>query len=127
MSHEDRTKQHVGKTAYHSGLAAEGAVEREYCRSGHQHLASRWRGTGGEIDLVFQSSREVIFVEVKKSKSIQSAGSRLSAAQQKRIFATATEFVATLPFGQLTSMRFDVALVDHHGQIEILENALFCD
>ena len=38
--------------------------------------------------------------------------------------ATATEFVGGEPAGQLTEMRFDVALVDGQGRIEIIENAL---
>ena len=35
----------------------------------------------------------------------------------------ATEFLAGEPKGQLTDVRFDVALVDDKGRIEVLENA----
>ena len=41
------------------------------------------------------------------------------------LFATAEEYLGTLPSGNLTDVRFDVALVDGHGQVSVLENA-FC-
>jgi putative endonuclease len=52
------------------------------------------------------------------------AAESLSRAQIARIFCAATEFVAKAPRGSLTDMRFDVALVDEIGRIEVLENAL---
>lgn len=127
MLQQDRTKHHSGKTAYHGGLAAEGAVERLYCRAGYDLLARRWRGTGGEIDLVFGANGFFVFVEVKKSTTFHAAAARVTTRQQERIFASATEFIATQPSGQLSELRFDVALVDAGGQIKILENALFGD
>ncbi len=127
MSQRDQSKRHKGSAAYHGGLAAEGSVERHYCEMGYALLARRWRGTGGEIDLVFGRSSAFIFVEVKKSATFQAAALRVSTRQQQRIFASATEFVATQPSGQLSDMRFDVALVDGAGHIEILEYALFGD
>jgi putative endonuclease len=40
-----------------------------------------------------------------------------------RICTAASEYLAQEPLGQLTPVRFDVALVDGAGRIEILENA----
>jgi putative endonuclease len=40
-----------------------------------------------------------------------------------RIYAAAAEFLAGEPNGALTPARFDVALVDGFGRIEVLENA----
>ena len=40
-----------------------------------------------------------------------------------RIYASAADFLSGEPDGQLTPSRFDVALVDGTGRIEILENA----
>ncbi|MEM9575820.1 MAG: YraN family protein [Pseudomonadota bacterium] len=127
MAQNDPSTRHKGSSSYHGGLAAEGSVERHYCGMGYTVLARRWRGTGGEIDLVFSHASTFIFVEVKKSRTFQAAALRVSARQRERIFATATEFVAAQPQGQLSDMRFDVALVDGTGHIEILENALFGD
>ncbi|MCC5964046.1 MAG: YraN family protein [Rhodobacteraceae bacterium] len=109
---------------YHAGLAAEGSVLRQYLDAGYQLLAQRFRGLGGEIDLVLRKGASVIFVEVKKSRSFDAALARLGPAQISRIFATASEFLGTQPLGQLTETRFDVALVNAQGQVTVMENAL---
>lgn len=124
--HEDgrRARVHRGTTGYHAGVAAELRVAQDYERRGYQVLCSRWRGQGAEIDLVIQGRDEVIFVEVKKSRTFDRALDRLSQRQILRLFSAAEEFVGTLPGGALTAMRFDVALMDERGMIRIMENAL---
>lgn len=117
-------RQMRGKTAYHAGLAAETAVAEAYRRAGHAVVAQRWRGKGGEIDLIAQDGEGFVFIEVKQSRSHAEAAEHVTRAQIARIFDAATEFVATAPRGQLTDMRFDVALVDAMGRIEVLQNAL---
>lgn len=112
-----------GEVAHFSGLQAEGAVARIYERSGRPIAAARWRGTAGEIDLIARDGAEVIFIEVKKSASHAEAAERLSRRQMDRIYASASEFLAGEPAGQLTAARFDVALVDARGEVEIIENA----
>ncbi len=115
-----------GAVAYHAGLAAEDAVQRDYERRGQLIAARRWRGSGGEIDLVARDGAVVIFIEVKKSGSFAQAAERVSQRQMDRIYACASEFLAGEPRGQDTEVRFDVALVDAAGQIRILENAFGC-
>ena len=66
----------------------------------------------------------IIFAEVKKSRSHEQAALRLGARQITRIMAAGEEFLGTLPNGALTPARFDVALVDAAGRVEIIENAL---
>ena len=127
MLHTDVSKLHAGKVAYHGGAAAELSVERVYADNGYVPLARRWRGTAGEIDLIFAQGDAFVFVEVKKSRSFAAAAARVSVAQTRRILAAATEFVASAPRGQLSAMRFDVALCDSTGRVRILENALYCD
>lgn len=114
----------AGRTAYHAGLAAEESVCRLYDRSGRPIIARRWRGSIGEIDLIAREGDVVVFIEVKKSSSHARAAEHLTHRQMQRIMATASEFVGGEPKGQLTDIRFDVALVDAAGQIEIVENAL---
>lgn len=112
-----------GKVSYLAGFAAEDAVARHYDRSGRAIAARRWRGVSGEIDLIAREGSEVIFIEVKKSATHAAAAARLSRRQMDRIWGAASEFLAGEPAGQLTPSRFDVALVDGHGCIEIVENA----
>lgn len=113
----------TGQTGYLAGLSAEDQVAVRYARTGCTVVAKRWRGSGGEIDLILRDADCLIFVEVKKSRSHARAAERVLPRQMQRICAAASEFVADEPMGQDTEMRFDVALVDASGQIEILENA----
>jgi putative endonuclease len=112
------------QTNYYSGLSAEVAVGQRYAGLGYEVLAQRWRGRSGEIDLIARRSDEVVFIEVKQSSTFARAAESLGARQIRRIFSCASEFLATLPTGALTPSRFDVALVDGQGQIDVLENAL---
>ena len=110
-------------TNYLAGLAAEQSVATQYVRKGHTLLGHRWRGVGGEIDLIFEKSGTCIFVEVKKSKAVARAAESLGPRQIKRLYHAASEFLSRQPKGDLTPARFDVALVDQSGQIELIENA----
>ncbi len=107
-----------------SGRAAETQVARHYRNAGAEILASRWRGKSGEIDLITRMENVIIFVEVKSSKHHASAAASLSLLQQQRIFSAAEEYCGSLETGLLTDMRFDVALLNAAGEIEIIEGAL---
>jgi putative endonuclease len=112
-----------GARNYHAGLAAEAAVARRYEDRGIAICARRWRGLTGEIDLIGRCGDEVIFVEVKQSRTHDLAASHISPAQIARIFTTVEEFLAGEPKGLLTDVRIDLALVDGQGRIDVLENA----
>lgn len=117
-------RQIRGAMAHHAGCAAEDSVAGRYERSGLAIVARRWRGKSGEVDLIARDGDGYVFVEVKKSASHAQAAQRLTGRQIARIFDAATEFVAGTVLGLAAQMRFDVALVDATGRIEILENAL---
>lgn len=115
----------TGSVGYHAGRVAEDVVAQDYQRRNCRMIATRWRGESGEIDLIVRDSdgAGVIFVEVKKSKSFARASTRLGRGQMDRICASASEFLAGEPKGQLTDVRFDLALVDGVGQVQVIENA----
>lgn len=115
---------HRGSRNYHSGLSAEAIVANHYLRNGHTIAAERWRGTGGEIDLVVEDGVSVVFIEVKAARCFGQAAERLSERQMARLYAAGAEFLGRLPTGQNTEARFDVALVDAVGRVQVLENAL---
>ncbi|MHA6263450.1 YraN family protein [Arenibacterium sp. CAU 1754] len=117
------TKQLRGQVSYHAGLSAEQRIARVYQDRGFQVAATRWRGAGGEIDLIVTGADGVVFVEVKQSGNFARAAERLGQQQMRRIYASASEFLATQPDGQMTQSRFDVALVNRTGAFEIIENA----
>lgn len=117
------TRAARGRTSYLAGMAAEDIVARAYANAGYTLVAERWQGRRGEIDLIFSTILGVVMVEVKASKDFAAAASHVTPSQIKRLYATADEYLGTLVDGSLTDVRFDVALVDRTGRLNILENA----
>lgn len=118
-----RQRQRRGRVAYLSGLAAESSVEREFAARGMRLLDRRWRGPGGEIDLIFRDGDRVVFVEVKAAVTHDAAAQRIQPRQADRIAASALAYLDRHAEGALTDMRLDVALVNQAGQVAVLENA----
>ena len=118
----DQRRQRRGRLNYHAGLAAEAAVERYLTGQGLRCLDRRWRGPGGEIDLIFRQGDCLVFVEVKAGRSHEEAASRIGQRQADRIAASALAYLDRLPAGA-SEMRLDVALVDGQGRVSVLENA----
>lgn len=116
-------RQHRGRTAFHAGISAENRIAQDYERRGFAVARRRWRGAGGEIDLILRDGSGLVFVEVKQSRSLSRAAESLSHKQMQRIYASAEEFMGSEPLGSLTEARFDVALVDGQGDMQIIENA----
>ncbi|WP_300036937.1 YraN family protein [uncultured Roseobacter sp.] len=116
-----------GRTRYEAGLSAEDAVARVYQKRGWDVVAKRWRGKAGEIDLILRRNGVLVFAEVKKSRSFDTAALRINAAQMCRIMSAAQEFAAREPDGLLSDMRFDAALVDSRGGVRIIPNAFGAD
>ncbi|MCA0919429.1 YraN family protein [Pseudooceanicola nanhaiensis] len=117
------TRRARGQGAYAGGLAAEETVLRAYQRGGSRLLARRFRGRGGEIDLVLRDASGLVFVEVKQGRDFDRAASRLRPAQMRRIEAAALEYRGRYRDADFIDMRIDVALVDGQGAVQILENA----
>lgn len=113
-----------GARANRTGQAAEAGVARLYCGRGMTIAAERWRGGGAEIDLIVRDGETVVFIEVKQSRTHAEAAERLGPAQIRRIAQAAQIFCEGEPKGQFTEMRFDLALVDGQGRIDVIENAL---
>lgn len=116
-------RHHRGKTAFEAGQAAEYRIAQDYEQRGYAIAHRRWRGKGGEIDLIMRDGDSLIFIEVKQSRDFARAAESLSARQMQRIYRSAEEFLAGEPAGSLTDVRFDVALVDGQGHTQIIENA----
>ena len=112
-----------GAMSYHAGLSAEDQIAADYERRGYTIAQRRWRGKAGEIDLIAQDSDGAVFVEVKQSATFDRAIERVSARQMKRLYGSAEEYIGQMPLGTLTEVRFDVALVNAHGEVRIIENA----
>lgn len=116
-------RHHRGRRSHHAGQAAEQRIAQDYERRGFAIARRRWRGKRGEIDLIVRDGTGLIFVEVKQSRSLSRAAESLSPRQMQRIYTSAEEFMGSEPAGSLTEARFDVALVDGQGDMQIIENA----
>jgi putative endonuclease len=113
---------HRGQTNHCAGLAAEAQVADHFLRAGLPVREQRWRGPGGEIDLICGDDAGLVFVEVKKGKDHSGALARVTPRQLDRIRVSAEAYAARMPRGSLTDMRIDIALVDAQGRIAIVEN-----
>ncbi|MTI03109.1 YraN family protein [Roseibium sp. RKSG952] len=109
--------------SYHAGQSAEYFVASDYERRGYHIAERRWRGAGGEIDLIVRNADGFVFVEVKKSSSFDAAAARISRRQMDRICASAAQYLDQQPRGHLANARFDAALVNAFGELQIIENA----
>lgn len=114
-----------GQTAFQDGLAAEEIVANEYVDRGYRLLEQRWRGRGGEIDLVFKSNDGFVFVEVKKARTHDLAAERLSVRQLGRIAQSAEDYAIRVRDDPFAEMRFDLATVDSVGSVDVRENLTF--
>lgn len=118
-----RNRKWRGQMAQLAGQAAERAVARVYERAGADLLEVRWRGQGGEIDLIFRQEDVLVFCEVKAAATHDAACARLRPAQMRRIHAAASEYLGHTENGQLSEVRFDLATRNSTGEIRIMQNA----
>ena len=113
-----------GLRAYNSGLAAEERAIALYTAAGLRVLETRWRGKSGEIDLILADGDQIVFAEVKQARTHDAAIASLRTPQMRRIHAAGSEYLAHCPKGQLTDVRFDLAVVDGAGRCDIMEGLI---
>ena len=88
-----------------------------------QSLSAVGVANASEIDLIVQDGDGLVVVEVKQSSEFDRAARGVSPRQMKRLYARAEEYLAQMPNGSLTDVRFDVALVNGLGAVRIMENS----
>jgi putative endonuclease len=105
------------------GGSGERAVARWYVERGGRVLDRNWRCRNGELDLVVEVGRTVVFCEVKaRSSSRYGQGfEAVTYAKQQRLRRLALLWLSTRQEG-FASLRFDVASVDG-GTVTVIEAA----
>ena len=81
-------------------------------KQGYKLLARNYRVKGGEIDLIMQDKKTLVFVEVKTRASAIFGGplGAITAAKQKRISLAAALFLKTNRL-KFDSIRFDAVAI----------------
>jgi putative endonuclease len=122
-----QVKQHHGTIANERktrGEAAEQLAASFLTQRGLTVLERNWRVRGGEIDLICQDGRTLVFVEVRLRMNTDYGGSAASIndAKQRRLILAARHYLA----GKAeTFCRFDALLLDSlvEARIVWLKNA----
>jgi putative endonuclease len=78
---------------------------------GYRILANRYKGLGGEIDLIARRGGTIVFVEVKARSTLEEALNAVTPAQRERIAASAAGFLAAHPAHGNCDARFDVIAI----------------
>lgn len=116
-----------GRTNQLHGVVSEDAAARLYEQQGGKVLARRALTDAGEIDLIVLLGEEVVFVEVKASKNLETAAHALSPRQIARIGLAAEIWLSENEYRPDQNMRFDLVVTDRAGGSKIIENALSFD
>lgn len=78
---------------------------------GYRILARRYKGLGGEIDLIARRGRTMAFIEVKARNTLEDALNAVTPQQRERILASASGYLAANPAHQDCDVRFDVIAI----------------
>ena len=110
------------------GGAGEEIAAQHYADNGYIIIRRNFRVRGGEIDLIAENEREVVFVEVKTRDKKTSYRPRESVwgDQQNSIKYAANIFLSRSKMSAFLQPRFDVAEVWLDGDdytVNIIENA----
>lgn len=112
------------------GNEAEKLAERRLKRKGLKTLARNWHCRHGELDLVMEQGRAVVFIEVRQRTSDNYGGAvaSVTAAKQQRLYKAASAFLASRPALAERDCRFDVVAFSGNGNtadMQWIQNAFF--
>ena len=110
------------------GRHAEAQALDHLQRHGLKLIARNFRCRQGELDLVMQDGRTVVFVEVRcrNNPRYGSGAESVNARKRARLTAAALYFLQTHPRWQQAPARFDVVSIREHGgatRIDWIRNA----
>ena len=105
------------------GQWGEDLAARHYRRLGYTVLDRNWRSARGELDLVVERERIVVFSEVKARRDDRygPAASAVGPAKQRRIRRLAVEWLDAHPT-ERDGIRFDVVAITG-VRVQVIESA----
>lgn len=115
------------RQTYKQGLKAERWASWILRAKGYSIRAQRYKAQGGEIDLIAQKGKSLVFVEVKYRQSLEEALYSITPRNQARIVAASQHYLANHPSEKIEIFRYDVmAFAPKKGlfpQYQHIENA----
>lgn len=113
---------------YEWGRWAEETAYHYLIQHGLTLIQRNYRYRGGEIDLVMQDERTLIFIEVRyrASNRFGSSAESIDNRKQQRIYQTAEHYIQNHHNCEQWACRFDAVLISGrppHSTIEWIQNA----
>jgi putative endonuclease len=100
------------KRASHlAGLRAETIAALWLTLKFYRILARRYRAQGGEVDIVAQRGRTIVFVEVKARGALDDALTSITREKQRRFSRAAARWLATHPWAANYTLRADAVFI----------------
>lgn len=103
------------KAAYVKGVEAEGAAANYLRLKGYKILEQRYKTPVGEIDLIAQRGKALVFAEVKAHKREEDSLLAVDAKTRRRIEAAAAYYISMNEAVASWEMRFDVLVVPQNA------------
>ena len=107
------------------GTQGEKLAAKYLTRQGLKLIEKNYRCRFGEIDLIFNQGRCLIFVEVRvrSNPNFGGAASSIDQRKQEKLIRTAKYYLSQSGDKQELPCRFDVVLLNHRSEIEWIKNA----
>lgn len=113
----------AGQTGYRKGIWAEWRAAAYLRLRGYKLRARRYKTPLGEIDLVVERARTLVFVEVKLRATLDGAAEAIDGRNQRRVRAAAELYLQEHPQYNDHDMRFDALILTPGRAIAHLEAA----
>lgn len=113
-----------------NGYIAEQHARDYLIKNGLRLITSNYRCRWGEIDLIMNDGKTLVFVEVRARVSAQYGGAvgSITLQKQKKIVKTATHYMMVKKLYNSCSGRFDVVSIQGlSAEIEWIKNAFGVD
>lgn len=104
------------------GNQAEILAKNYLIEKGLQLVRENFFSRFGEIDIIMQDVDCLVFIEVRRRKSLDLALESITSAKQRKLVKTAQYYL--LKLGRESNCRFDVIAVDDMCQITWLKNII---
>jgi len=114
-----------------TGSRGESAAESMLRAKGYRIVARNYRAAGGEMDLIVQDRKTLVFVEVKTGRSEEFGPPEIwvTPAKRKQLAKVARAYLSAQPIEDV-DIRFDVVAIELGGKnpvIRHVENAFWVE